>query len=55
RRIRSAYSEAYASYWETKLPDNGLPVRFTVYLEELPDVDACYELSAVALLQKTKG
>ena len=55
RRIRSAYSAAYASYWETKLPDNGLPVRFTVYLEELPDADACYELSAVAILQKTKG
>lgn len=52
RRIRSAYSEAYARYWEEKLPDNGLPVRFTVYLEELPDTDACYELSAVALLQK---
>ena len=51
KRIRSAYSEAYANYWETKLRDNGLPVRFSVYLEELPDVDACYELSAVALLQ----
>ena len=52
KRIRSAYSEAYANYWETKLPDNGLPVRFTVYLEELAAVDACYELSAVALLQR---
>lgn len=51
-RIRKAYSKAYADYWEQKLPDNGLPVRFTVYLEELPDVDACYELGAVALLQK---
>ena len=54
KRIRSAYSKAYAEYWEQKLPDNGLPVRFTVYLEELPDVDACYELSAVALLQRTR-
>jgi hypothetical protein len=53
RRIRQAYSEAYARYWEERLPDNGLPVRFTVYLEELPDTDACYELSAVALLQRS--
>jgi hypothetical protein len=54
QRIRQAYSKAYADYWEQKLPDNGLPVRFTVYLEELPDVDACYELCAVALLQSTR-
>ncbi len=53
-RIRKAYSQAYAEYWEQRLPDNGLPVRFTVYLEELPDTDACYELSAVALLQRTR-
>jgi hypothetical protein len=52
QRIRQAYSKAWAEYWERNLPDNGLPVRFTVYLEELPDVDACYELGAVALLQK---
>ena len=36
------------------MPDNGLPVRFTVYLEELPDKDASYEFGAVALLQKAK-
>lgn len=52
QRIRQAYAKAYADYWERKMPGNGLPVRFTVYLEELPDVDASYELSAVALLQK---
>lgn len=52
QRIRKAYSEAYASYWAEKLPDNGLPVRFTVYLEELPDKEASYELGAVALLQR---
>jgi len=52
RRIRQDYGEAYANYWKEKMPDNGLPVRFTVYLEELPDVDASYEFGAVALLQK---
>ena len=53
KRIRRDYSQAYANYWKEKMPDNGLPVRFTVYLEELPDVDASYEFGAVALLQKS--
>jgi hypothetical protein len=53
-RIRREYAEAYASYWRTKMPDNGLPVRFTVYLEELPDKDASYEFGAVGLVQKAK-
>ena len=51
-RIRRAYSEAYATYWKEKMPENGLPVRFTVYLEELPDAAASYEFGAVALYQK---
>ena len=51
-RIRKSYAEAYALYWQENMPDNGLPVRFTVYLEELPDLDACYEFGAVALYQK---
>ncbi len=53
QRIRKAYSEAYAAYWKEHMPDNGLPVRFTVYLEELPDVEASYEFGAVALYQKS--
>ena len=52
KRIRQAYAQAYASYWKEKMPENGLPVRFTVYLEELPDLDASYEFGAVALLQR---
>lgn len=52
RRIRQEYAAAYARYWAEKMPDNGLPVRFTVYLEELPDQDASYEFGAVALLQR---
>lgn len=51
-RIRREYAEAYANYWKKKMPENGLPVRFTVYLEELPDMDASYEFGAVGLLQK---
>ena len=53
-RIRKEYADAYASYWREKMPENGLPVRFTVYLEELPDKDASYEFGAVALLQRAK-
>ncbi|MDA0746037.1 MAG: hypothetical protein O2954_05920 [bacterium] len=52
KRIRQAYHEAYATYWRERLPDNGLPARFTVYLEELPDAQASYELCATALYQK---
>jgi len=51
-RIRREYADAYARYWKQKLPDSGLPVRFTVYLEELPDRDASYEFGAVGLIQK---
>lgn len=53
-RIRTEYAEAYARYWREKMPDNGLPVRFTVYLEELPDKDASYEFGAVGLVQRAE-
>ena len=52
-RIRQAYAQAYAAYWKERMPENGLPVRFTVYLEELPDAAASYEFGAVALYQKS--
>lgn len=54
KRIRRAYSQAYAQYWKDKMPANGLPVRFTVYLEELPDAEASYEFGATALWQKKR-
>ena len=53
KRIRPAYAEAYAAYWEEHMPENGMPARFTVYLEELPDSEASYELSATALYQRS--
>ncbi len=53
KRIRQAYSKAYAQYWAEKMPACGLPVRFTVYLEELPDSQASYELCATALYQRS--
>jgi hypothetical protein len=54
KRLRQAYAEAYAKYWAEKMPDNGRPARFTVYLEELPDAEASYELCATALYQKSR-
>ena len=54
KRIRGEYARAYARYWKEKMPDNGLPVRFTVYLEELPDTDASYEFGAVGLVQRAQ-
>lgn len=54
RRIRKAYAEAYARYWAEKMPGSGLPARFTVYLEELPDTEASYELCATALYQRAQ-
>ena len=53
RRIREAYAKAYSEYWAEKMPDNGLPVRFTVYVEDLPDGKASYELAATALYQRS--
>ena len=53
QRIRQAYGEAYVQYWAEKIPDNGLPVRFTVYLEDLPNSKASYELSGTALYQRS--
>jgi len=53
KRIRQAYSEAYATYWRENMPNSGLPVRFTVYLEELPDSNASYEMGATALYQRS--
>ena len=52
--MREAYSKAYARYWAEKMPDNGLPTRFTVYLVELPNANASFEISGTALLQRQK-
>jgi enamine deaminase RidA (YjgF/YER057c/UK114 family) len=52
-RMREAYSKAYAQYWAERMPDNGLPARFTVYLEDLPNAKASFEISGTALLQRS--
>lgn len=51
-RLRTAYAEAYASYFATHLTENGVPSRFTVHVVDVPDKAASYEFYGVALLQR---
>jgi hypothetical protein len=55
QRLRRAYAEAYADYFATHLPENGLPARFTVHVVDVPDTAASYEFYATALLQRAGG
>ena len=52
KQTRDAYARAYADYWGAKMPENGLPARFTVYVEDLPNAKASFEISGTALLQR---
>ncbi|MGB3330385.1 MAG: hypothetical protein WBA46_15600 [Thermomicrobiales bacterium] len=53
QRLRTAYAEAYASFFADELPDNGVPCRFTVHLTDVPDTAASYEFYSVGLLQRS--
>ena len=53
QRLRHAYAEAYAGYFATHMPDNGVPARFTVHVVDVPDSAASYELYGTALLQRS--
>jgi hypothetical protein len=50
-RLRTAYGRAYAAYFRDHLPEHGLPVRFTVHVVDVPDIEASYEFYTTALLQ----
>ena len=52
-RLRETYAEAYAEYFGTDLPDNGVPARFTVHVVDVPDTAASYEFYGTALLQRS--
>ena len=54
QRLRKAYAEAYRSFFAERLPDHGLPARFTVHLVDVPDTAASYEFYSTALLQKAQ-
>jgi hypothetical protein len=51
-RLRAAYAEAYASFFAERLPENGVPCRFTVHLVDVPDKAASYEFYSTGLLQR---
>ncbi|CAN5739064.1 hypothetical protein BH23CHL5_BH23CHL5_25240 [soil metagenome] len=51
-RLRTAYAEAYAGFFASRLPDHGVPCRFTVHLVDVPDKAASYEFYSTALLQR---
>jgi hypothetical protein len=51
-RLRTAYREAYSGFFADRLPDNGLPARFTVQVVDVPDQAASYELYSTAILQR---
>lgn len=53
QRLRTAYAEAYSSFFADELPDNGVPCRFTVHLTDVPDTAASYEFYSVGLLQRS--
>lgn len=54
QRLRTAYRAAYSSFFADKLPNNGVPARFTVHVVDVPDTAASYEFYAVALLQRSQ-
>ena len=51
-RLRTAYAKAYGGFFRDYLPDNGVPCRFTVHLDDVPDTAASYEFYSVGLYQK---
>ena len=51
-RLRSAYFQAYQSFFRDHLPENGVPARFTVHVIDVPDKAASYEFYSTALYQK---
>lgn len=54
QRLRKAYAEAYAGYFQNHLPEHGVPCRFTVHLVDVPDQAASYEFYSVGLLQRSQ-
>ena len=52
KRLREAYARGYADFFATRLPEHGLPCRFTVHLVDVPDAAASYEFYSVGLIQR---
>lgn len=50
-RLRAAYAAAYRRFFAERLPEHGLPARFTVHVVDVPDAAASYEFYSTALYQ----
>jgi hypothetical protein len=54
-RLCAAYAAAYSRFFADRLPDNGVPARFTVHVVDVPDRAASYEFYATALWQPPRA
>lgn len=54
KRLRESYARGYAAYFAERLPENGVPARFTVHVVDVPDTAASYEFYSVGLLQRSR-
>jgi len=52
-RLRKAYERAYGAFFRERLPNHGLPARFTVHLIDVPDKAASYEFYTTAIYQRS--
>ena len=52
-REQERLRQAYAGYFVTHLPGNGVPCRFTVHVVDVLDTAASYEFYGTALLQRS--
>ncbi len=52
-RLWKAYVKTYREFFKEQCPDNGVPARFTVHLNDVPDKAASYEFYSVGLFQKS--
>lgn len=53
QRLRRDYAEAYRKFFKERMPNRGVPCRFTVHVVDVPDAAASYEFYSVALLQRS--
>jgi len=54
KRLREAYARGYSAFFAERMPENGVPARFTVHVLDVPDRAASYEFYSVGLLQRKK-
>lgn len=51
KRLYRDYAVAYSGFFRDRMPDTGVPARFTVHVIDFPDKAASYEFYSVGLYQ----